>query len=228
MYTQGQEYAKIGRVTVDIKRKSYRIRFTYPKGKRHEFGIAKVSPEGWTTAIKAAQLINRDIELGDFDDSYARYSPQHAKQLEIAQEKANKVYDLKELWELYKEQNHNRVAKTTQKKKWQVFEKYLEVASPYLRLSESRQFISKLLEKYSASTLLAIFTSTLYPCVNLAVRQGLIPKNPYKHIPLPKLQKKPIECFEPEEIKAIIAAFYSDEFVPKCSQFKHSWYATYV
>ncbi len=228
MYTQGQEYAKIGRVTVDIKRKSYRIRFTYPKGKRHEFGIAKVSPEGWTTAIKAAQLINRDIELGDFDDSYARYSPQHAKQLEIAQEKANKVYDLKELWELYKEQNHNRVAKTTQKKKWQVFEKYLEVASPYLRLSESRQFISKLLEKYSASTLLAIFTSTLYPCVNLAVRQGLIPKNPYKDIPLPKLQKKPIECFEPEEIKAIIAAFYSDEFVPKCSQFKHSWYATYV
>ncbi len=125
MYTQGQEYAKIGRVTVDIKRKSYRIRFTYPKGKRHEFGIAKVSPEGWTTAIKAAQLINRDIELGDFDDSYARYSPQHAKKLQIAQQEANREYNLKELWELYKEQNKNRVAKTTQKRNWSACDRYL-------------------------------------------------------------------------------------------------------
>ena len=51
MYTKGQEYAKVGCVTVDIKGKSYRLRFTYPKGNRQEFTIARVSSEGWVTAL---------------------------------------------------------------------------------------------------------------------------------------------------------------------------------
>ena len=229
MYIQGQEYAKVGRVTVDIKRKSYRIRFTYPKGKRHEFGIAKVSPEGWTTAIKAAQLINRDIELGDFDDSYARYSPIHAKQLELAQQKANKEYNLKELWELYKEQNKNRVAKTTQKRNWDACDRYLKQTNlDLLALNKAGDFIVNLQSRYATSTIATLFRTCLNPCVNLGVKQGLIKRNPYKDIGLPKTQKKRIQCFEPEEIKAIIAAFYSNEFNPKFSQYEHSWYAKYV
>ena len=59
MYTEGQKKAKVGRVQVDIKGKSYRLRFTYPEGERHEISIARVSTEGWSTAIRAAQLINR-------------------------------------------------------------------------------------------------------------------------------------------------------------------------
>jgi integrase len=45
MYTDGQERAKVGRVSVDIKGKSYRLRFTYPEGERHEFSIARVSTD---------------------------------------------------------------------------------------------------------------------------------------------------------------------------------------
>ena len=88
--------------------------------------------------------------------------------------------------------------------------------------------MSTLLTQYSGGTLKAIFTCTLYPCVNQAVKQNLIDNNPYQSIPLPKSQKQPIECFEPNEIKAIIAAFYSNEFVSINSRYKHSWYAKYV
>ena len=80
-----------------------------------------MSPEGWSTAIRASQLINRDIDLGDFDDSYARYSPKHAKKLEVAKAEATKEYNLKELWEAYKKASKNRVAKTTKKNLWKVY-----------------------------------------------------------------------------------------------------------
>ena len=229
MYTHNQEYAKVGRVSVDIKGKSYRIRFTYPEGNRHEFSIARVSSEGWTTAIKAAQLINRDIELGDFDDTYARYSPKHARQLKLAKQQANKEYNLKELWELYKEQNKNRVAKTTQKRNWNTCDRYLEQTSTeLLSLNKSHDFVLNLQSRYAATTIATLFRTCLHPCINLAVKQNLIAKNPYKDISFPKIQKKPIECFEPNEVKAIIAAFYNDEFVSKYSQYKDSWYAKYV
>ena len=116
MYTEGQERAKVGIVTVDIHGSSYRLRFVYPEGSRHQFTIAKATPEGWSTAIRAAQLINRDIDLGDFDDSYARYSPKHARKLQIAKKEAKKEYNLKELWEMYKSVKVKTVSKSTIKK----------------------------------------------------------------------------------------------------------------
>ena len=113
---------RIGSVSIDKNGSSYRIRFTYPQGNRQEFRIAKATPEGWVTAIKAAQLINRDIDLGDLDETYARYSPKHAKKLAIAKKIETKEYNLKELWELYKNANKDRVAKTTQNNSWKQFD----------------------------------------------------------------------------------------------------------
>lgn len=236
MYTHNQEYAKVGRVSVDIKGKSYRIRFTYPEGNRHEFSIARVSSEGWTTAIKAAQLINRDIELGDFDDTYARYSPKHAKQLKLAKQETNREYNLKELWELYKEQNKNRVAKTTQKHSWKLLDRTLaRLPKNSLELSNSEILIPELLKIYSKGTLPRLFDS-INSAINFAVRSGKIKSNPYANRVTKKTlrnfqkstKRNDIQCFEPNEIKAIIAAFYSNEFVSKYSQYNHSWYAKYV
>ncbi|MDJ0647768.1 MAG: hypothetical protein QNJ60_03600 [Xenococcaceae cyanobacterium MO_188.B19] len=62
-----KQRAKIGKVTLDINGDRYRLRFTYPKDKRQQLKIAQVSDEGWALALKAAQLVNRDIDLGDFD-----------------------------------------------------------------------------------------------------------------------------------------------------------------
>ncbi len=115
MYSEGREKAKVGRVQVDKHGNSYRLRFTYPESTRHQFTVSKATNEGWSTAIRAAQLINRDIDLGDFDETYARYSPKHAKKLAIAKQEAIKEYNLKELWEIYKKDKKKASAKTTQK-----------------------------------------------------------------------------------------------------------------
>ncbi len=229
MYSKGQKEAKVGRVSVDIKGISYRLRFTYPEGNRHEFSIARVSDEGWVTAIKAAQMINRDIDLGDFDETYARYSPKHAHKIAIAKQEKTKEYNLKELWEIYKEGNKNRVAKTTQKNHWTQFDRCLNnLSEKGLNLNNPDVFIEELLSVYSSTTLKGVFSKCLHPSINQGVKKGLIKTNPYKTIELPKTQKEKIECFESDEIKAIIAAFYSDAYCPKKSAYKHSYYAPMV
>ncbi|AFZ35269.1 hypothetical protein Sta7437_1707 [Stanieria cyanosphaera PCC 7437] len=194
MYTRGQEYAKVGRVTVEIDDRSYRIRFTYPKGKRYSISVARVSPEGWTTAIKAAQLINRDIDLGDFDDTYARYSPKHAKRLEIASQV--KEYNLLELWERYKGLNKKRIAQTSQNNLWKDCDRYLtKTPKKLLSLNNAQEFIDYLQGLYAASTIATLFRSCLHSAVNQALEAGLISKNPYAKIILPKHTKKKPECF---------------------------------
>ena len=230
MYSEGQERAKVGRVNVDIKGKSYRIRFTYPEGVRHEFSIARVSDEGWVTAIKAAQMIDRDINLGDFDETYARYSPKHARKIAIAQQEKTKEYNLKELWEIYKENNKDRVAKTTQNSDWKQFDRFLtKVDNALLELNRSSDFVGKLLEYYAVSTVNTGFRVCLHPSINQAIKRGLIENNPYSKVEMPKTVKpSTIECFEPDEVKAIIKAFYDDTYVPKSSRYKHSHYAPMV
>lgn len=229
MYSKGKERAKIGKVTLDINGDRYRLRFTYPKGKRHQLKIAQVSDEGWAVALKAAQLVNRDIDLGDFDETYARYSPTHAKALELAQEKKTRTYTLVQLWERYKDLNKDRIAQTTQNHLWKDCDRYLSLAdSKLLELNKAQEFVSYLQGKYAVSTIATLFRSCLNPAVNAAVNAGLVTANPFKSINIPKPQKKPIECFEPDEVKAIIAAFYSDEYNPKSSGYLHSFYAHYV
>ena len=229
MYLEGKERAKIGKVTVDINADRYRLRFTYPKGKRHQLKIAQVSDEGWAVALKAAQLVNRDIDLGDFDETYARYSPTHAKTLELAQEKKTKIYTLVEVWERYKDLNKDRIAQTTQNHLWKDCDRYLSRTDKnLLELYKAQEFVSYLQSKYAVSTIATLFRSCINPAVNAAVNAGLITVNPYQSINIPKPQKKPIECFEPNEVKAIIAAFYSDEYKHKFSSFEHSYYAQYV
>lgn len=229
MYSKGKERAKIGKVTLDINGDRYRLRFTYPKGKRHQLKIAQVSDEGWALALKAAQLVNRDIDLGDFDETYARYSPTHAKALELAQEKKTKTYTLLKLWERYKDLNKDRIAQTTQNHLWKDCDRYLSrTDKQLLELNKAQEFVSYLQSKYAVSTIATLFRSCLNPAVNAAVNAGLITINPFQSINIPKPQKKPIECFEPDEVKAIIAAFYSDEYKHKFSSYEHSFYAQYV
>lgn len=229
MYTEGQYKAVVGRVSVDIKGKSYRLRFTYPEGNRHEFSIAKVSPEGWTATIKAAQLINRDIDLGDFDESYTRYSPKHAKKLQLTRESQTQKYNLKQLWEVYKESNKNRVATTTQHNSWKQYNRCLSaVSNKSLKLENSELFFKEVLNVYSVGTIKGVVSKCLHPSVNQAIKKGLIKTNPYKDIKLPKTQAPPIECFEPHEIKAIISAFYNNEYCSNKSAYKHSYYAPMI
>ncbi|MDJ0899825.1 MAG: tyrosine-type recombinase/integrase [Xenococcus sp. MO_188.B8] len=229
MYTFGQDKAKVGIVTVVKRRGSYKLRFNYPANSSHEIAIAKITPEGWQQAIRAAQLIDRDISLNDFDETYARYSIKHARKLQLAKEKKQKQYNLKEIWEQYKAQNKNRVAPTTIKHCWKEMDRYINlVPTSLLNPEKSQEFINYLLTKYRPSSLAGIFRASLYPAASQAVRQGILKRNVYREFKLPKIAKKKIECFDSDEIKAIIAAFYSDDYKPKRSAFPHSFYAPLV
>ena len=237
MYSQGKLKVKIGKVSIDIKANRYRLRFTYPAGRRHEIRVSQVSDEGWATALKAASLINKDIDLGEFDESYARYSPTHAKAVELAalqleqvtEEQEKKTYTLLELWERYKDLNQDRIAQTTQNHLWQDCDRYLSRTDKnLLELNNAQEFVSYLQKQYAVSTIATLFRSCINPAVHLAVAKGLVTHNPFKSVNIPNPQKKPIECFEPHEVKAIIAAFYSDKYNPKSSSYHHSYYAQYV
>lgn len=229
MYLDGQKGGRIGCVSIDIKRNSYRLRFTYPEGERNEIIIARATSEGWVTAVRAAKLINRDIDLGDFDDTYTRYSPKHASKLAIAQKKAKKEYSLKDLWEAYKEAKKGIVAETTQKRLWKDCDRYLsKTPAELLGLDKAPEFLAYLRGQYAPSTIATLFRSCLNPAVNLGVTRQQILENPFKKEDFPKIQAAPPECFEPDEIQAIIRAFRSDEFNPESSRYAHSYYAAMV
>ena len=81
---------------------------------------------------------------------------------------------------------------------------------------------------YKPNSLAGIFRASLYPAASQAVKQGILERNVYRDVKLPKTTKKPIECYELAEIKAIIGAFYSDQYRPKRSAFSHNYYAPLV
>ncbi len=101
MYINNEERkAKIGRINVSVSRdNSIKLRFTFPKGKRNDINISTNTDEGWIKALRIAQTINADIELGQFDSTLARYSSRRSQALELAGRELN----LKEIWERYKD-----------------------------------------------------------------------------------------------------------------------------
>ena len=203
-----------------------RIRFTYPKGKRNDFYAGEPSDRNWQRAIATAQTIDNDIYLGTYDPTLAKYKPDRAKSFEIVEKQPNLI----DLWEAYKNVSQNRVAATTIKKHWQTYENnYLgKTPKELLELNKAGEFIAYLLTRYKPGTLLTIFSNCLNPSVNLAVRTGKIDRNLYKEIPLQKSKPKAIEAYEPEEVRTIVGAFYSDEYVKKGSIFPHSFYAPMI
>ena len=162
MYINNEERkAKIGRVNVSVSREnSIKLRFTYPKGKRNDINISTNTDEGWINALKIAQAINADIELGQFDDTLAKYSPRRSQAWEIAQKEPN----LLEIWERYKELNKSRIAQTTQNHLWQDCDRYLSRTDNHLlELNKAQEFISYLQGKYAISTIATLFRSCLNP-----------------------------------------------------------------
>ena len=233
MFSENQSKARISKVSIDIKANRYRIRFTYPKGRSHELRIAQVSDEGWLTALRAAKLINQDIDLGIFDDTYAKYSPTHAKRLELAAVEAQKEivrsYNIIELWERYKELNQDRIAATSQAYWWKDVDRYLsQTPKDLISLDKAQEFLQYLQTRYAASTINTLFRSFLHPAINSGIQGELVESNPFYKLTFPKQVKKPIQCYEPEEIKLILDAFAKNIYNPKCSRYKHSYYYTYV
>lgn len=220
---QDRKSAKIGKVQIDIKGNSYRLRFTYPKGKRNQLTLCSVSDEGWANALWTAHIINRDIDLGDVDLTFVRYSPKLAKSVEIPKPKQDSIL---ELWIDYKEAKKHSIALTTQKHQWRLTDICLsKVSKEALRLNEVERLIDELLKIYSKGTLPRVLAD-LRAAAFFAKETGKIDNNPYERVSkyISKFQRearaKEIECFEDSEINAIIEAFKSDD--------KHKHYAPFI
>ena len=226
MFSDDKKRAKVGKVTIDITGGRYRLRFTHPKGQRQQFKIiGEISDDTWALALQTASLVNRDIALDDVDFTYSRYSAYRASSLKIAEKEPT----IKEIWERYKELSKSRIALTTQNNLWRDCDRYLSrVDDKLLELNKAQEFLAHLQTKYAVSTIATLFRSCLNPAINIAVEAELITKNPFNKIQIPKPQKKAPECFEPQEIREIIKAFYNDSYSPKTSGYAHSHYAHYV
>ena len=228
MYIDDQNYkAKIGIVSIDtINNKVIRIRYTHPKGKRNAFYVGSITDENWRKAIKTANIIDRDISIGDYDPTLARYKPNKAQAIEVVE----KLPNLLDIWNNYSSVNKDRVAPTTIKSHWRLYEKHYlgETPTELLEISKANEFVAHLLTRYTSGSLAPRFSNCLNPSVNLAVKTRKIKYNPYKDIYLQKKAKRHIEAYEPDEVKAIVAAFHSDQYVKKSSIYPHSFYAPMV
>ncbi len=216
---------KYGKVKVEAFRNKYRLRFSYLK-KRHSLTIGDISDESWKIACAKAQEINSDILIGRFDETLAKYSPERAKALELI-EQQNKV-NLKQVWENYKKLKDKIVQPSTKKHCWSQTDRCLASLKESLYdLDKAPQMLAALLENYAAGTLRPVLAD-LNAAVNLALQMKQIEDNPYQHLKLPKKIKKPIECYDDNEIKAILEAFYEDTYCSKFSSAKHSYYYYYI
>jgi len=146
---QMNKTGKVGKITIAIDRKNYRLRFTHLK-KRHSLTVGEVSEEGFKLATAKAQEINSDILMKRFDPSLAKYSPERANALEILEAKPN----LNIVWDNYKKLKENVVMPSTKKQCWATTERCMKSVNPkLLEVDKAPQFIAALLENYSAGTL---------------------------------------------------------------------------
>jgi len=70
--------------------------------------------------------------------------------------------------------------------------------------------------------------SYLVSCLNWALSENLVSSNPFSRLKRRKVVKQQIKPFNHEEVMAIINAFRSNQFCPKSSAYKHSFYADYI
>ena len=219
--------AKIGKVSIDVKdNRAIRIRYTYPKGKRNKLYAGTVTDKNWREAIKTATIIDGDISTNNYDFTLTRYKLKQAQVMEVVEKTPN----LSDIWNNYTSVNKDRVAPTTIKSHWKLYEKHYlgETPTELLEINKADEFVAHLLTRYSSGSLSPRFSNCLNPSVNLAVKTHKIKYNPYKDIYLQKKVKRHIEAYESDEVKAIVAAFYSDQYVKKGSIYPHNFYAPMV
>ena len=219
--------AKIGKISIDIKdNRAIRIRYTYPKGKRNKLYAGTVTDENWREAIKTATIIYGDISTNNYDFTLTRYKLKQAQVIEVVE----KIPNLLQIWENYRSVSQERVAATTIEKHWRTYEKHYLGRTPEQLLETNRadEYVAHLLTRYSPGSIIPIFSNCLNPSVNLAVKTNKIEENIYQNIPLQKKSRRSIEAYEPEEVKAVVGAFYSDEYMKKGSIYPHSFYAPMV
>ena len=161
---------KIGKVSISYLINKYRIRWTFPAKNRNKLRIDCSLDE----IVRIAKLIQRDLELGDCDLTYQRYLPKSQQAYQQRLEIVEKLPNLAELFEKYKEANQLRVSDSVKKTLWDWYENKVLKDTPtgLLEINRATEFCNHLLTRYSVGTVRGILKSPILPSVNLAIEQG--------------------------------------------------------
>ena len=76
--------SKLGTSINSVRNGSIKIRFTYPTNTKEDLTVGKDSDVVWASAIRLANVINSDIETGNYDPKpLAKYSVRESVQTSI-------------------------------------------------------------------------------------------------------------------------------------------------
>jgi integrase len=174
--------------------------------------------------LKVAQQVANQIELDilscNFDPSLNKYRLRNKKSKLKSITRADNSL-LLESWDEWVESLN--LSPRTQKNHYAVIRKMIEKANPQLNNSRWLEKVNNLSPGIWNDRL-----SFLRNCLDWCVSKGYTDHNPYIRLKRKKSNTKAAKPFTKQEINSIILAFRTDQFCPKSSSYKHSYYADYV
>ncbi|MDJ1185309.1 Arm DNA-binding domain-containing protein [Roseofilum casamattae] len=186
------------RISLENRNGHIRLRW-FLKGKPFSLSInGGITPTSIDVAYAKANAIAADITLDRFDPSLAKYDPHRTRETT----EPNSICDL---WEAYKKREENRAAHST-KSIWKEIDRALtEISSDALTVDNLEKFVAEYLKVRAVGTCHRHLTA-----IQTAIR-AKFPQISLKKL-LPKMDKKPVEWFSPEEIREILSAFQMDTY----------------
>lgn len=233
MYSKDTQH-KASKGSVQIKTSNGRLQLVFSYGgKRHYLSLGLQDNKLNRKAAEAkGKIIEADIAYERFDDTLAKYKPQTALSTITPAFTPVPTPSLSELWEKFIEYKQPQCSPNTMKYTYGVYSNYLKSLPTYDldKAPEIRDYCLKSIPMNSCKR----FIVRLSACCDWAIKSGLISENPFAgmslEIKLPKSQKSEHDIFPftAAEKDAIVAAIETNQFCPKTSKVRHSFYGPLV
>ncbi len=235
MYSETTQ-RKASKGSVQIKVSNGRLQLVFSHiGKRHYLSLGLTDNKANREAAEAKRkLIESDIVYNRFDPTLAKYKPQLALSTFTSTPTPidSSEPSLAQLWEQFVEYKRPQCSPNSMNTIYNVFTSYLQKLPTHdlSRAFEIRDFAIKTFPLDSCKR----FLVRLSACCNWAMKSGLVSHNPFNgmasEIKLPKAQncENEINAFSVSERDSILEALRLDQFCPKKSNTKHSYYFPFV
>ncbi|MEM8804463.1 MAG: DUF3596 domain-containing protein [Cyanobacteria bacterium P01_G01_bin.38] len=228
--TSAPKKHKASKGTVRIKSSNDRLQlvFTYI-GKRHYLSTGLPDTTINRRAAEAkAKLIESDIAFDRFDPTFARYKPEYDANTQSAE------LNLADLWPKFIEFKRPQCSPNTMSYTYGPYTNHI-ARFPTHDLSRASEMRDYILAHLSLDTSKRLITR-ISACCDWAIDSGFIEHNPFlgmaAKIKVPKSVStdglNDINPFSASERDAIIQAIETDQFSPRSSAFKHSYYTALI
>ena len=204
-----------GRVNITASRGRLTLRFTVAGSRLAFTDRLKDTPEGWSAARRVASQIELDLISGNLDPTLEKYKAN--SKVKAILEANKKTPTIQELWSKYLKYRSKVVKESTVYKQFNPITNYLGKL-PFKHVEDYIKIQNQIWEDKTPKGAKRLLTQ-LSACCNWAVKQELIPDNPFQsmasEIKLSKADSSDdmeVNPFTPEERDRIISAFYSSAY----------------